>query len=157
MITVAQTTSVGLIQAFLSHPDIYPDSSDDGTPAPADLAPSVGDGLYWLIAYLSKSARGKSVGVFFFHRSTSTTFEFHVGILKPYRGAIGYQAGRLALEWMAQHTGVRKVICWVETDAPHVYAYVKALGFDREGKSTGSIQHQGVLKDRYLMGQILCQ
>ncbi len=148
-----QTTSSDLIRSLIGHPEIYPGSADDGTPAPADLAPSIGEGLYWLVAYLGRTA----AGIFFFHPNTATTFEFHAGVLCRYRGSVGYRAGHMAIAWMREHTVARKLICWVETDAAHVYAYAQALGFRQEGLSPGSIQHQGQLKDRYLMGHNLCQ
>lgn len=150
---VAQSTNAELLRALITHPDIYPGASDDGTPAPADLVVTVGAQQYWLIAYVEQAA----AAVFFFHPSTSTTFEFHCGVLRPYRGLVGYAAGHLAVAWMRDHSVARKLICWVETDARHVYAYVRALGFGPEGLSHGSIQRQGTLKDRYLMGQNLCR
>ncbi len=152
-IMLMQTTDSDVIERLIGHPDIYPGSADDGTPAPADLVPTIGEGLYWLVAYLGRT----TAAIFFCHPSTSTTFEFHAGVLRPYRGVIGYRAGVMAVEWMRGYTLARKLICWVETDARHVYAYAKALGFRREGVSPGSIQRRGQLKDRYLMGQSLCQ
>lgn len=149
---IQQTTDSDVIRALIGHPDIYPDSADDGTPAPYDMEPPIGEGCYWLVPLVE----ARVAGIFFIHAYNAVTYEFHVGILKGYRGRVGYQLGRTAIEWVRQHTPARKLRAWVETDARHVYAYVTALGFGKEGLSHGSTQRGGVLKDQYLMGMHLC-
>lgn len=150
---IGQTTDRNLIRALVGHPDIYPTSRDDYTPSPGDLEPVTGEGMFWLVPRVGDDL----IGIVLFHQQNGICFEFHIGILRAFRGPIGYRSGALAIAWMRAHTPARKLMCWVETEARHVYAYVTALGFGREGLAYGSVQRNGVLRDRYLMGQSLCQ
>ncbi len=153
MITVERTESPDLVRELLTHPDVWAAGGDDGTPEPDSFEPGFHESIYYLVPTWD----GVPMGIFMITPSNSTTFEWHTGILMPFRGKRAIRGCRMAVDWMAENTPARKLITWVDVEARHVYLYAKACGFGVEGVSHGSLLKQGRLHDQYLMGRLLCQ
>lgn len=152
-ITVTRTHDATLVHELLTHPDIWDASTDDGTPPVDEFEPVMDDALFYLVPHADDLA----MGIFLLLPKTSTTFEWHTGILKEYRGKHAIEAVERGVEWMRDNAGALKLITWVETDARNVYIFAKACGFNVEGTSRAAVMKHGQLKDQYLMGRVLCQ
>lgn len=153
MITVSRTWDEILVHQLLTHPDIWEESKDDGAAPVEDFLPQFPDSVYYLVPYDGKEA----MGIFVLTPSNSSTWEWHTGILRKYRGKRAVIGCRLAVDWMSEHSPALKLITWVECEARHVYLFARACGFGIEGTSHGSILKGGRLRDQYLMGRLLCQ
>jgi hypothetical protein len=153
VIEVSRTHDPGLVAALLTDEDVWAEGSDDGTGDPEGFVPTFHESVYYLVPWLDS----EPMGIFIVTPTNSITFEWHTGILKPFRGKHAIAGCRLACDWMAANTPARKLITWVEVEARHVYLYAKACGFGVEGISHASLLKDGQLRDQYLMGRILCQ
>ena len=153
MIEISRTCDPGLVTELLTHEDVWDEGKDDGVGAPEDFVPGFHDSVYYLVPWVGD----EPMGIFIVTPSNSITFEWHTGILKPFRGKVAIAGCRLACDWMAHNTPARKLITWVDVGARHVYLYARACGFGVEGISHGSLLKNGQLRDQYLMGRLLCQ
>jgi hypothetical protein len=153
MIEVARSTDAGLVAELLTHDDVWLEGGDDGTGDPEGFVPVFHESVYYLVPALD----GEPMGIFMVTPSNSVTFEWHTGILKPFRGKNAILGCRLACQWMELNTPARKLITWVDVQARHVYLYAKACGFGVEGISHGSLLKSGQIHDQYLMGRLLCR
>ena len=153
MIQVSRSHDPELITAICTHDDVWLEGGDDGTGNRDAFVPAFHERVYYLVPWLDDSP----MGVFILTPSNAVTWEWHTGILKPFRGKAAIRGCQLAVEWMALTTPARKLITWVDTEARHVYLYAKRCGFGVEGVSHGSLLKGGRLHDQYLMGRMICQ
>jgi hypothetical protein len=141
------------VRNLLTHDDVWLEGGDDGTPPAEAYVPTIHDSLYYLVPSLD----GVAMGIFLVTPSNSITYEWHTGILRPFRGKQAIMGCKLACLWMQENTPARKLITWVDCEARHVYLYARACGFGVEGVSHGSLLKNGQLHDQYLMGRLLCR
>jgi len=153
MIQVSRSHDPDLVAELVTDDDVWHEASDDNTGSPDNFVPVFHDSVYYLVPWLD----GVPMGIFALTPVNSVTWEWHTGILRPFRGRSAIRGALLAVEWMALNTPARKLITWVDAEARHVYLYAKAGGFGIEGTSHGSLLKGGRLHDQYLMGRLLCQ
>lgn len=148
MITIMQSVDTERIRDVLTHPSIFPHVTDDGSPAPSEYAPPIGDGIYWL-----EPLNGCApMGFFLYVMLNSIEAEVHTAILPEHRGAAALEAARAGLRWMVGNTPCRKVITRVPAPNRLAYRFARRVGLTDEGTDRASILKGGVLHDQHVLG-----
>jgi RimJ/RimL family protein N-acetyltransferase len=154
MIQVIRSFNEALVHELLTHDDVWAESVDDFSPSRDSFVPQLHDLVYYMVPYTEL----EPMGIFMLIPKNSTTYDWHTGILKKYRGKLAHEAVELTVDWVCENTIIRKLITWVDCDQKHVVRFAKDRGFAIEGCSTDSVMRDGKLKDQFLMGRTLpCQ
>lgn len=139
-----------LVKKVLTHPEIYPYISDDGSPNPDDFEPIHVEGAAFHLGVWSDDNR--LLGIFFIHKNNAILWEIHTSLLPICRGRCAREAARLVIEWIFGNTSCRKLMSWVPSIYPHVIEYATNAGLVQEGVSKASFLKNGQVCDMILFG-----
>jgi len=143
---IIRTFDYDLIMDIMTHPDIYPYISDDGSPSQEDFSPIQSDDIYYLIC---------EAGLFMYHPHNCITVEVHSCVLPEYRGkSVAY--AKASVEWMFENTKYRKVITQVPSYNKRALVYAQKAGLEIEGTNRMSFMKNGKIYDQTILG-VVCQ
>lgn len=146
---IVPTDNAELVRLILTHPQLYPWVSDDGSPPAHAFRPEARADTLWLLA---RDADGVPVGLFTGRFLNAIAVEVHVAMLPGARGARAVEAARAALAWLKAHTPARKVLGYTPAPYRHAHRFMRAVGFAREGLLTRAFLKHGQRHDLVLYG-----
>lgn len=139
---VERTQDADAVREIITHPHVYGQVRDDGSPAIWDYQPDMDERNIYLIS---------KAGVFCFYPYNSVTYDSHVCVLPEYRGrSLPY--GKAALAWMFTNTDCLKVIGKIPSFNKRAIAWTKKLGFEVEGLMKKAFLKKSELHDLVVMG-----
>lgn len=138
---IVQTTSDLVIKATLAIDNIYDKLAYDGSPKLSEFCPT---GV-WLL--LLKD--GWTAGIINVVPLNSIMWTPHIFIFEKYRGNGSEEWGLMAIKYMRNNYGVKKLLAFTPYEAAKKYA--EKLDFENVTIITNSIQKNGKLLDQYVM------
>lgn len=150
MINVTRTYDKELVRKICTHPDIYKNISDDGSPNPEDFDP-----IDPIIAIYALLDDGEMIGgVFILLQTNAVCYDLHTCILPHWWGGKSFEAARCFLDWVPKETQCKKLITWVPEFNRIALKFALKAGFKKEGLNEKSYLKDGVLYDQTLLGLI---
>ncbi|MEW5709849.1 MAG: GNAT family N-acetyltransferase [Pseudomonadota bacterium] len=149
-VRIERTFDAELVRKILTHPQIYPHVSDDGSPPPEEFDPRESvrnDAMYFLVPMAAE----RPAGLYVIYPHNSIMYEVHACILPEYRGAAAREAARAMVQWVFAHTPCRKLIALVPAFNRLAHQYARRVGFMDVGVITRSYLKAGVLYDQHLL------
>ena len=128
--------------AILTHPEIYPNITDDFS-----TEFSIPGNMFALVAY-SDDVPAACVTLL---SRNGIKLEIHVQILPDYRH-MSDLLGKSMLNWIWDNTTAQKLVAEIAFKFENVKRYAESMGFQVEGISKGSIMLDGRLTDQWIMG-----
>lgn len=147
MITVERTFDYETIKRIVTHPQVYPFLSDDGSPPASEWQPTESETVY----YVAASNHRGVVGVLIFTPHNSICYEGHSALLPSVWGH-GPEIGKLAMRWMFENSPCRRLIGNAPSFNPRVLAYAKRSGMQPFGVNQKSFLKDGILYDQVVLG-----
>jgi hypothetical protein len=128
---------------ILRHPDVYPWIRDDFSPPVEDFnaAPMLSlDSVYFL---------NPLPGCLFILAPfvTSTMFEGHTAVLPESRGKLAISAGKLAIQWMFDHTPCERIVGFFPDTNRRALMGAIHMGMKRTHRLPGGIRIDGQAVD----------
>lgn len=147
---VERTQDAKMIEMIITHPEVYPYVSDDGSPEPEDFSAEgiVSNQDVYALLVLDKCV----MGMFMFHRHNAITWEIHTCLLPGHRGKRGLQAARLCAGWMFDNTPCRKIVTHVPAGNEPALKFAINGGMTIEGVNRQSFLKNGVAIDQAVLG-----
>lgn len=140
------------VNRIMRHPEIYPQSIDDGCPPNAidfDAGPILASEAMYFLAWRINGIWG---GLWMFKPWNSITYEIHTCVLPTFRGRPAIREGKAAGAWMFENTPCQKVVTLVPENNRPALAYALATGLEKEGLVRQSFLKDGQLLDQTLLG-----
>jgi hypothetical protein len=134
-------------ESIISHPDIYPCVSDDGSVPPDEF--EIPEGMTALVVY-----DPKPVACVCIHWRNTCMCELHVQVLPDARNK-SVEYGHAMLAWIWDNMPVDKLVGLVHDDRSLLYTL--KLGFKEEGESPASLKQNGRLINQTHIGMERCQ
>ena len=142
-IKLQRSLDVGYFSRMVNHPDISPFVRDDSMTGDIDLSPIDSADNYLLKALVDDQEAGFAILLV-----KGNDLELHSGLLKPYRGRIAIELGRLLVEWAALHTAAMRLLTWAWDSARNVILVTKAIGFREDNRELWPFSVAGVRVNR---------
>jgi len=141
---IERTVDIDVINAVLKHPKVKDCIGDDFS---GDVEYPVVDNIYYLAVYDLELA-----GMFVVYPLNAVTFDAHSAMLPGKYGNKAKEAGRLAIDWVFNHTGCLKINGSTPIYNKLALKYSEQIGFIREGVNKQSIMKDGQLHDQIYFG-----
>jgi RimJ/RimL family protein N-acetyltransferase len=138
----------GLIREILTHPQVYPHISDDGSPAPAEFQPLQSEAVWYIVV----RDEDEVLGLWMLHPHNSICWECHTCFLPHAWGSRACVAGRLLSQWVWEHIPCRRIIGNVPACNRLALAYMKRIGFEEFGVNRASFLNNGRIYDQICLG-----
>lgn len=130
-----RTTDAAYIKAVMTHDAIWPFVSDDGSPAPDEWEPPLGEHTHWM-----RSDDG--MALFFTHPRTRWMWELHIAVLPQARDkTTGYV--REFAAYMRENTQASCLIGFIAEDNAPCLRAARAGGFKVTGVAPKSVRRSG--------------
>ena len=143
------------VKEIMTHPSVYPYSSDDGCVGPGEFDPSP---LLQSPLIFTLMPEPNSIAIFV--PINSFTYDQHTCVLPESRG-ITNQLGKAVWSYMFGETKCEKITTWVPVFNRLALAAALKVGFEKEGLITQSFKRRGKLYDQFILGitkeKWLCQ
>lgn len=149
-VRIERTSDAELVRRILTHPQIYPYVSDDGSPSPEEFDPRESvrnDAMYFLVPMAAE----RPAGLYVVYPHNLVMYEVHACILPEYRGSVAGEAARAMVQWVFERTPCRKLIALVPAFNRLAHQYARRAGFVDVGVITQSYLKAGVLYDQHLL------
>lgn len=147
-ISLTRTTDAAWVKRVLTHPDIYPNSSDDGSPSPDEFKPEVHSAVIWLEVTINR----KRAGIWALVPSNSFCYEIHTALLPWCRGRLALNAAQELLRWVWENTKAVRVWTTVPVFNRPAMLFTRMSGLTEFGRNPMSFKKDGVLYDQVLLG-----
>lgn len=147
-ISLEQCYSQEIVKGIITHPEVYPYCSDDGSPSAEAFFPAMGDNIVHLLVV----EEGKPGGVFSFYKSNHIMWELHTSMLPSCRGIKSKSSGVMAIAWMFNNTGCGKVITFVPSFNKAAARAAVSVGMIREGVIKESFIKNYIKYDQIIFG-----
>ena len=147
MITITRTHDAELIKRMVTHPEVYPYLSDDGSPSRDEWQPVINDAVYYVLAARDSSP----VGLWMFHPQNSVCYEGHSVVLPEMQGN-GAEIAVMVQVWMFEHTPCQRIIGNAPMCNPRALYYAQKAGMQPFGVNVKSYLKDGVLYDQIVLG-----
>lgn len=134
----------GYINWLMTHPDVYPTISDDGSPPVEEYEADLDSGFFL------STAPGN---LFIFTPYCYRVYSMHSCILPEARGPGSVKAARECIKWMFEKGGAVKIVGVVCDSDPRAQKFALKIGFNQEGRYKKSFIRGGVLQDLIIYGQ----
>jgi len=134
-------------ESIISHPDIYPFVSDDGSVERSQF--KLPDGMIGLVVY-----DPDPVACVCIHLRSTCMCELHVQVLPDARNK-SFEYGKAMLAWIWDNMTVDKLVGLVHDN--RTLAYTLKLGFKKEGECPASLKQNGQLINQTHIGMERCQ
>ena len=148
MITFERSFDYPLIREVISHPQIYPHVSDDGSPPAAEYRPLESDAVWYVIV----RDEDEILGMWMLHPHNAICWECHMCYLPSAWGSRASAAGRMLPEWVWEHVPCRRIVGNVPACNRLALAYMKRIGFEVFGINPASFLRNGRLYDQVCLG-----
>jgi len=147
-IRIERTEDAGLIRGVMTHPQIYPNISDDASPPAEEFQPVMAEALWYVAAYVDDEL----MGVFALFPQNGICWEVHTCLLPKAWGRHSRMIVREGIRWVFENTPCKRII----TNVPEYNRLALKLACDAGmkmfGVNKGSFQKNWVLYDQYLLG-----
>ena len=131
----------------MTHPDIYPQISDDESPLPDYWQASEGH------TYCLVTDGDEVLGLWAFIKKNAVVWEIHTCILPKARGRKAYEALKLLPAWAwANLKGARRIVTEVPDYNRPALVFALKAGMDKYGVNPKSYLKDGELHDVILLG-----
>jgi len=139
------------INEIMTHPDIYPDSIDDGSPRAIDfdVSPSLECEAIYYLAWIED---GVWAGLALLKPWNTITYEVHICILPEFRGPLGVQFGKDGIDWMFRNSKCRKIVAVLPGTNKRALSFALSVGMKKEGFIKRSFLKNGKMLDQVLLG-----
>jgi hypothetical protein len=104
------------------------------------------------IIFLKPVCADNDMGLIFAYPWNKATLECHIILQKRWRGEKGIEAGKLARDYLLNHTPYQKLIVRIADSNRHAIIFSLKLGFKKEGLVTKCYPKKGELLDLVIMG-----
>jgi RimJ/RimL family protein N-acetyltransferase len=146
--TFEYTTDAALIRSIVTHPKIWPDVSDDFTPAADDWRPGFASARP---LYLVPKDGAEVLGVWLFE-ARGACWEIHTSFLPEAWGPRARQASAEMLAWLWSHTACRRLITNVPSYNRRALRFAERAGLTQFGVNERAYLKDGTLHDLILLG-----
>lgn len=148
MIRFERSFDYNLIREILTHPQVYPHISDDGSPPAPEFQPLQSEAVWYIVVRDGEEI----LGMWMLHPHNSVCWECHMCYLPPAWGSRASLAGRMLPEWVWEHISCRRIIGNVPACNRLAVAYMKRIGFEEFGINRASFLKNGQLYDQICLG-----
>lgn len=151
MIKRCTVDAVDKINDIMTHPDIYPDCTDDGSPRAMDFDISVSlecESIY----HLAWIEDGVWKGLALLKPWNTITYETHVCVLPEFRGASAVQFGKDVIAWMFRNSKCRKIVAVLPETNKRALSFALSVGMKEEGFIKKSFLKSGKVLNQLLLG-----
>lgn len=152
-VAIYRTRDMQLVKELSSHPAIFENIGDDGTPKnPADRQFIDSSNRYYLIPYIIADDRPQPepMGLIAYYPINHTLFEAHIFIYPEYQNVMTVEVGHKANRWLFDNSPAQKIIAFIPITKPAVLKLVQKVGFKQEGYCPNSIMLNGRSVDQYI-------
>jgi RimJ/RimL family protein N-acetyltransferase len=147
MITITRTFDDALIKKIVTHPEVYPWLSDDGSPAAENWQPTPSQAIYYVLAEFD----GEPVAVFMFTPQNSVCYEGHSALLPKIWGQ-GAEIAVMVQRWLFENSPAQRIVGNAPAFNERALYYAQKAGMRRYGLNPKSYLKNGVLYDQVLVG-----
>ncbi len=151
MIKRCRVADVAEVNRIMTHPDVYPKISDDGSPEVGrfDATPLLEcDAIY----FLGWTVAGAWAGMWLLKPWNTITYEVHTSVLPDFRGAEAIRVAGDVGRWMFHNTPCRKVVTLIPEGNRPALAFALSAGMKKEGLVKRSFLKGGKVVDQQLLG-----
>ena len=149
MITFERTHNYDIVRRVMTHPQIWPFISDDGSPAHQDYRPAEGEHIWYVLAW---DHGEELLGLWMFHPQNAVCWEVHTCLLPCAWGERAYIAARALPEWIWQHTPCRRIVTNVPSSNRLALRFALRAGMSIYGCNKASYLKNGRLCDQLCLG-----
>jgi RimJ/RimL family protein N-acetyltransferase len=137
-----------LIREILTHPQVYPHISDDGSPPADEFQPLQSDAVWYIVVRDGEEV----LGLWMLHPHNSICWEIHTALLPSAWGERARLAAGMLGQWIWAHTPCRRVITNVPDNNRLARRFALAAGMTEFGVNRASFLKNGQLRDQTLLG-----
>ena len=149
MITFERSFNYDIVRRVMTHPQVWPHISDDGSPAHQDYRPPEGEHIWYVLAW----DNGKELlGLWMFHPQNAVCWEVHTCLLPNAWGERAHIAARALPEWIWQHTPCRRIVTHVPENNRLALRFALKAGMTIFGCNKASYLKHGRLCDQLCLG-----
>jgi len=149
MISVERIRDPGLVIQAVTHPRVWPHSSDDFSPPPDEIGRCIDVANH---IYVGCWAVDEYLGCYLFVPINRILYDVHTMLLPSAWGATGNRCAEATLKWVWDNLPSKRLTTSVPDNNPLALRYARRVGFEDYGYSPRSIQKGGVLLGQYLLG-----
>lgn len=149
MITFERSRNYDIVRRIMTHPQIWPHISDDGSPPVRDYRPPEGEHIWYVLAWDDGE---ELLGLWMLHPENSVTWQIHTCLLPSAWGDPAIAAARALPEWIWQHTVCRRIITNVPSSNRLALRFAIRAGMVVYGINRGSYLKDGILQDQVCLG-----
>ena len=146
--TFERTYNLSVIQQIMTHPAIWPHTTDDFDGDPESFQPRMDP----LIHYVLVKDHETILGLFVLYPQNRVCWEIHVRLLPEAWGETAAEAARGIIEWCWRETPAQRLVTHIIADNKLALRYARRAGMQEYGRNPQSWQKRGRLVDQVLMG-----
>lgn len=147
MILLKRTFDYELVKRIVTHHEVYPWLSDDGSPPPEEWHAIQHEAMYYVLV----ERDGEPVGVLMFTPQNSVCYEGHTALLPEVWGQ-GAEIGAMAAAWLFENSPCQRLIGNAPMFNPRALQYARSAGMEPFGVNARSYLKGGVLYDQIVLG-----
>lgn len=147
MITLKRTFDYQLVKRIVTHPEVYPYLSDDGSPSAEQWEPAEHEAVYYLLV----ERDGEPVGTYMFVPQNSVCYEGHTALL-PEAWGQGAEIGIMAQHWLFENSPCQRIVGNAPSFNQRALHYAEKTGMRAFGINRKSFLKNGVLYDQVVLG-----
>jgi RimJ/RimL family protein N-acetyltransferase len=132
----------------MTHPQIWPHISDDGSPPAKDWRPPEGEHIWYVTAWDDDEL----LGLWMFHPQNAVCWEVHTCLLPTAWGEQAIAAARALPEWIWKHTPCRRIVTNVPSSNRLALRFAIRAGMKIYGVNRESYLKGGKLCDQVCLG-----
>lgn len=149
-IRIEPTNNMDTVKMVITHPQIYPYVTDDGSPPVEEYEPSAN------AAHLLVWCGSDLLGLFVLVPQNSVTVEVHTCLMPIARGERAAAAAKELIRWVWSNTTFKRLVTNVPGYNRLALRFALAAGMTKYGTNTRSYMKNGVLWDQIMLG-LSCQ
>lgn len=148
MITFERAGDLELVRSVMTHPQIYPHISDDGSPPAEEFEPIDHPAVWYVLAFDGDEL----LGLFMFIPQGAACWEVHTCLLPASWGARAAAAAAGAAAWLFKQTECRRIVTAVPICNRLALRFARQAGMTQYGVNPNSFLKHGELHDQVLLG-----
>lgn len=147
-IAISRTFDGELVRQVMTHPQIWPHISDDGTAPVEEWRPADPTAVLYMVARDGEEV----LGLWMLLPQNSITWEIHTCLLPNAWGPRARQAAKMMAEWIWANTPCRRLVTTVPEPNQLAKRFAVRAGMQEYGRNPASFLKNGVLHDQVLLG-----